>query len=181
MLDHISNIDEFKSPRQVGLVAALDTQLDAALIWTLRRAMGDPDTDTIYQWLMEGAPAGIEVAIEDPRGIFPPEIISITEETDDLDLPDPRQHRNYSSVDGDEEAVPEGRRLINTGFVKQMDNLEDFEGWLGGRPHLSKLGMIAKVKDDKINRRPILDCRESGVNRKKGWQTHTAKNYRCSG
>ena len=83
--------------------------------------MGDPDTDAIYQWLMEGAPAGIEVAIDDPGGIFPPDIISITEETDDLDLPDPRQHHNYSSVDGDEEADPEVRRLINTGFVTQMD------------------------------------------------------------
>lgn len=62
---------------------------------------GDPDTDTIYHWLIEGAPAGIEVPITDEGNIFPPE--SVADSTDgQAELPDPLAHANYSSVDGDE-------------------------------------------------------------------------------
>ena len=147
------------------LKQSLGTKLDAGLLWAMGRKMGDPDTDTIYHWLTEGAPAGIEVPITDEGNIFPPD--NGGDSTDSqVELPDPLAHANYSSVDGDEAAVPEVTRLINTGFVKSFDDLLKFKQWLGGEPHLSKLGMITKLKDGKTKRRLILDCKESGVNRK---------------
>lgn len=54
-------------------VAAKDTLLQASLIWRMAREMGDPDADTIFDWLTNGAPAGIAMDIEDPGGIFPPD------------------------------------------------------------------------------------------------------------
>ena len=137
------------------LKQSLDTKLDAGLLWAMGRTMGDPDTDAIYHWLTEGAPAGIEVPITEDGKIFPPD--SVADSTDSqVELPDPLAHTNYSSVDGDESAVPEVTRLINTGFVKSFEDLLEFKQWLGGEPHLSKLGMITKLKDGKTKRRLIL-------------------------
>ena len=143
-------------------VQGLHTQLRAALIWKVARHLGDPDADEIYKWLTQGAPAGISEIIQDPGEVFPPDGVEKTEEV--AYLADPWQHSNYSSVDADDMATPEVDRLIATGFVKAMKDYGQFETWLGGRPHFSKLGMITKEKDGRIKRRLILDCRQSGVN-----------------
>ena len=143
---------------------ALDSKLQADILWQIARAAGDPDGDCIYEWLTEGAPAGISKSIEDPGRIFPPdheeEIVA------EQYLPDHFNHKNYTSVDEDEAAAPEVERLINTGFVESFSTHQQLSEWLGGRPHLSKLGMITKEKDGKTKRRLILDCKESGVNKK---------------
>ncbi|CAK9014935.1 unnamed protein product [Durusdinium trenchii] len=149
--------------QQFVLKPGLDTKLDAGLIWTMARAFGDPDADTVYTWLTEGAPAGIDKPIEDPGEVFPPYDLDGTEPLT-ASLPEPTTHRNYTSVDNDEAAGPEVNRLISTGFVRAFDSLPEFRTWLGGDPHLSKLGMITKVRDGKVKRRLILDCKESGVN-----------------
>ena len=142
----------------------MHTLLRAGLIKKLAKFVDDPDAEMMYQWLTEGAPAGISMEIEDPAGIFPksdeydPEVME--------QLPDPHSHENYSSVEQDEAAGPEIQRLIATGFVKSFNNYKHFEDWLGAKPHLSKMGMITKEKEGRIKRRLILDCKESGVNRK---------------
>ena len=142
----------------------LHTMLRAGLLRRLAQLVGDPDADVMYSWLTEGAPAGISKQIEDPGSIFP--------KSDDYDpenveqLPDPHSHLNYGSVELDEAAEPEIQRLIATGFVRSFNNYKQFEQWLGGAPHLSKLGMITKEKEGRIKRRLILDCKESGVNQK---------------
>ena len=143
----------------------LDTELQAGLLWRLGRAAGDPDADEMYCWLTQGAPAGIEVRIEDQAHIFPP---SRGEEEPDtlLVASDPAAHTNYSSVDGDPAAESEVMRLVATGFVSSTQNWDDFTKMIGGLPHFSKLGMITKEKDGRIKRRLILDCKESGVNKK---------------
>ena len=144
--------------------SGLRTQLRAELLWKIARAFGDPDADAIHEWLTEGAPAGISRPIEDPGNIFPPDGGEQQLETL-VEIPDPARHVNYSSVDGDPDAEPEVQRLIATGFVQTCQTLKEFETWLQGKPHLSKLGMITKtLPNGRIKRRLILDCRQSGVN-----------------
>ena len=140
----------------------LRTKLQPDVLWVLARAAGDPDADEIYDWLTNGAPAGISREINDPGGIFPTEDDEL--ELEEVDLPDPMKHRNYGSVDDDDMAEPEVDRLIATGFVKAFDNYNSFVTWLNGKPHLSKMGMITKEKDGRTKRRLILDCKESRVN-----------------
>ena len=142
---------------------ALDSKLQAELIWRFARAAGDPDADCIHEWLTEGAPAGISMPIEDPGQIFPPD--NDTNVWEDQLLPDHLNHKNYTSVDEDDAAAPEVSRLIETGFVEAFESHKLLSAWLEGSPHLSKLGMITKVKDGKTKRRLILDCKESGVNK----------------
>lgn len=142
---------------------ALDTKIEANLLWKIGRAMGDPDTDIIHQWLCSGAPAGISLPIADPGCIFPADIESHGE-GETIDIPDHHGHTNYSSVDDDAAAEPEVNRLIETGFVKEFSSYEDLQLWVEGQPHLSRLGMITKEKDGKTKRRLILDCKESRVN-----------------
>lgn len=142
---------------------ALDTQLQAGLLWRIGRAFHDPDADEIYEWLTAGAPAGIEVKVKDPGGIFP------VNEDEDLEAvlqeSDSSTHTNYSSVDSDETAGPEVQRLISTGFVYATKNLAEMEAMIGAKPKYSKLGMITKVNSEgRVKRRLILDCKESGIN-----------------
>ena len=144
---------------------ALDTELQAGLLWRLARATGDPDADEIYTWLTEGAPAGIEMPVTDPASIFPPSRGDDEPEAIEHIMEHHEQH-NYTSVDDDPMAKPEAERLIATGFVWATRDYAMFQQQMGGKPHFSKLGMITKEKDNKIKRRLILDCKESGVNRK---------------
>ena len=46
------------------------TTLQAGLLEAWAREAGDPDHEHVARWLREGAPAGVELQIEDP-GIFP--------------------------------------------------------------------------------------------------------------
>lgn len=111
----------------------MDTELQAGLLWRLGRAAGDPDADDMYCWLTQGAPAGIEVKIEDAARIFP---ASRGDEEPEMaaDYSDPWEHTNYSSVDEDPHAAPEVERLIATGFVKATRDwrklAEELGGWI---------------------------------------------------
>ena len=155
-LVHLLQIDK--------ITPSLDTELQASLIWHMARGAGDPDADEIFRWLTEGAPAGIELNIEDPGHIFPPDN-GEQEHMEWCELSEsPFAHSNYSSVDEDIMAGPEVERLIDTGFVFACTSLSEFEQALQGKPHLSKLGMITKEKDGRTKRRLILDCKESKVN-----------------
>ena len=142
---------------------AQNSLLQAGLLWSLARKLGDPDADTIYDWLANGAPAGISVPILDPGNIFPPDDEEV--DFDNFQLPSPDKHVNYATVEDDEASAAEVDRLIQTGFVKEFDSYQAMATWLGKPPHLSKLGMITKEKDGKIKRRLILDCKESNVNK----------------
>ena len=102
---------------------ALDTQLQAGLLWTIARSFGDPDADTIHTWLTDGAPAGISQPILDPGCIFPPD--EPTSTLQDHQLPDPLLHFNYATVDEDEAAADEVDRLVSTGFVKEFGSLAE--------------------------------------------------------
>ena len=109
---------------------ALDTKIEANLLWKIGRAMGDPDTDIIHQWLCSGAPAGISLPIADPGCIFPADIESHGE-GETIDIPDHHGHTNYSSVDDDAAAEPEVNRLIETGLVKEFSSYEDLQLYRG--------------------------------------------------
>ena len=160
--DELNSMHEEMENYKVAM--ALDTELQAGLLWRVARAAGDPDADEIYHWLTEGAPAGIERPVTDPSNVFPPSAAEDTPEALDY-VVDPDKHVNYTSVDEDPMAEPEVQRLIATGFVWATKDYHEFVRRIGGKPHFSKLGMITKEKDNKIKRRLILDCKESGVNR----------------
>ena len=65
-------------------------------------------------------------------------------------------------MSGDPHAADEIQRLVDTGFVKAFDSLEECEAWLGGTPLTSKLALVTKERaDGNLKRRLILDCRES--------------------
>lgn len=55
---------------------------------------------------------------------------------------------------------------MSIGFAQSFPSRQLLSEWLGGTPRLTKLGMIAKEKEGKTKRRLILDCKESGVNKK---------------
>ena len=142
----------------------LNTPLDATLLQSWAKCVNDPDAHYIHEWLVDGSPAGIELDVTDP-GIFPKSGDAAEVEEEDFDpffFRDPTGHTNYKSVDGDPHAAPEIQRLVDTGFVKVFDSLEECEAWLGGTPLTSKLAMVTKERaDGTIKRRLILDCRES--------------------
>ena len=138
------------------------TRLHADLLLRWGVAAGDVDAKTIYEWLVEGAPAGIAQKVYDP-GVFPPSDLQ-DPELDYFEPPDESLHTNYVSVDNDPDAEPEVRRLLESNFVKVFDSLEEAQSWAGGRLHLSKLAMITTEKDGRIKRRLIMDCRRSSVN-----------------
>eukprot|EP00435_Cladocopium_sp_Y103_P025927 s1750_g6.t1 len=159
--DELNNM--YVDMKDYPVAMAMDTELQAGLLWRVARSAGDPDADEIYHWLTEGAPAGIERPVTDPAQVFPPRADG--EALDALDyVVEPENHVNYTSVDEDPMAEPEVQRLIATGFVWATKDYQEFVTRIDGRPHFSKLGMITKEKDNKIKRRLILDCKESGVN-----------------
>lgn len=80
--------------------------------------------------------------------------------------PDVEGHANYSSVDEGPASASEVERLLATGFVASARSWDELLRKLGGKPHFSKLGVIAKEKEGRLKRRLNLDCKESGVNRK---------------
>ncbi|CAK0891828.1 unnamed protein product [Prorocentrum cordatum] len=142
-----------------------DTPIRAGLLAAWARRANDIDGEHVEDWLKHGAPAGIEVDAED-LGIFPKVDTAIGEHAlDTLDEHDdePGFH-NYSSVDGDPEAKPEIDRLKTSSYVTTFKSYKEACAWLGAKPNVSKLGMITKVKNGKIKRRLILDCKQSGVN-----------------
>ena len=118
--------------RDTNNTEAMDTKLQAQLLWKMAREFGDPDADTIYEWLSEGAPAGITMDIDDPGHVFPPED-NPNRAMELGSLPDYQLHTNYTSVDGDEAAGPEVERLIQTGFVKAFDTHQLLQEWVGRR------------------------------------------------
>ena len=143
---------------------ALDSKLDAGLLYRWAKAVNDPDAEHIHQWLTLGAPAGIEVQVQDD-GIFPP----TTDPEPSVDYHDGWSDDyagNYTSVDGDMAAEAEVLRLLESNFVKCFDSQAECEAWAGGKICLSKLGLITKHHPvtGRIKRRLILDCKQSQVN-----------------
>ncbi|CAK0806401.1 unnamed protein product [Prorocentrum cordatum] len=141
------------------------TPIRAGLVAAWARQANDIDGDYIEDWLKQGAPAGIEVGAEGP-GIFP----RVDAETSELghdtldEHDDEPEFRNYSLVDGGPEAKPEVDRLKATGCVAFFKSYKEACAWIGAKPDVSMLGMITNIKNGKVKRRLILDCKQSGVN-----------------
>ena len=114
----MENFQEMPTDTETGL----HTRLRPGLIWTLARAAGDPEADEIYDWLTQGAPAGLSPSAGSRQHLSE----DLAQGETEMELPDPERHHNYSSVDGDEMAEPEIQRLIATGFVEMRGNLEEF-------------------------------------------------------
>lgn len=136
-------------------------------LWTAWATQAkDPDV-AATEWLRDGAPSGI---LHHPpfTGIFPPlagdgQALDPQVTADELHT-DFDTFSNYAEVEEDQEVATEIERLVNEGYIARFASLEACRDFLKSDPVLSKLGVILKIRFDKIKRRLILDCKRSHVN-----------------
>ena len=113
------------------------------------------------QWLLYGAPAGILHQPLDP-GIFPdaaaPPQINPIELTCDVTT-----FRNYAGVEEHSTTEEEMQAHIDKHHLREFDTFEELSQYVGGKPTLSKIGLIAKIRNGVTKHRFILDAKESWV------------------
>lgn len=139
------------------------TEVDAHLLEAWRKAAGDPD-DQVFQWLTQGAPAGVLDAIKDP-GIFPDTSGPSAMDPDDLDC-DEATFRNYAGVEDNVETEAELRSHISNKHIVSFGTYNELTEYVGGgKVILNKIGLIEKIRNGKKKVRMILDTKASDVKR----------------
>ena len=139
------------------------TNVDAHLLEAWRKAAGDPD-DQVYQWLTQGAPAGILHPILDP-GIFPDTSGPSATHPDELGC-DEATFRNYAGVEENVATETELQSHIDMQHIIAFDTCEELTEYVGGgKVILNKIGLIEKVRNGKKKVRMILDTKQSDVKR----------------
>ena len=114
-------------------------------------------------WVRHGAPAGILCQPFLP-GVFPLAQPSNEDVLEPEDLEgDVEIFRNYAGMDEDENVWSQVHEFVDKGFLKAFDSLQECEGYLGGKPVLSRFGQVTKVRFGKLKRRLILDVKQSRV------------------
>ena len=161
--------DAFEADQVSAAEEGYTTSLNHKLLRAMAVAAQDPDV-MAADWLAFGAPAGIQIPIQDPGGIFPTSSNAYEEVLDSKELLEDEQgFYNYQSVD-DLEAEKLIQDFMASGYVQVFDNVSKAETFCGGKPVLSKLAMLVKEKRDeagnllRTKRRLILDCLRSNVN-----------------
>ena len=71
--------------------------------------------------------------------------------------------RNYAGVEAHDITEDEMTNHIEKGHVAAFDSYEELAEYTGGKPILSKLGIIEKIRNGISSARTILDTKESGV------------------
>ena len=132
--------------------------------------VGDPG-ERCTKWTFEGAPAGLAVSTDDLDGYFPSvEQNDMGADWDDL-ATDYANFQNYLGVEDDDEALDTLEGYHRRGFLDKCNTLEELEMLVGGKPTLSKLGCLKKVKTNPdtgevvVKSRIILDCKRSNVSK----------------
>ena len=94
------------------------------------------------------------------RGIFP-----VVE--DDMDDPELlfTDERLYNDHDASEHAVEQFEAFARKGYVKEFGSLQELRDHLGEEPVLSELHVLERIKNGKVKRRIILDCKRTGLSR----------------
>ena len=128
--------------------------------WALRA--GDPGA-AAASWVVNGAPAGI---LSEPllAGVFPLADPAQGELLDPSALDqDVEWFTNYAGVDSDDGVFQQIQEFEAKGFLKGFDTLEACTEYLGETPHLSRFGVVTKVRQGRVKRRVILDVKQSRV------------------
>ena len=143
------------------LQSDVNCTLCADLLSAWARFSNDPDTDVVFR-LTEGAPAGI---LDHPlqMGIFP-DAVKHADFMDpaDAEFGDPALRMSFAE---DDYALSEMDRLCAARFIKKFATLDLCTEFRGCTPVVSKFGLVIKEKPSGIERRLILDAKESGVTR----------------
>ncbi len=145
-----------------GTNGSWDERLDGELVHHITEHMKDPDVEVV-KWVQGQTPLGISCGIVDP-GIFPPsdspyesgvdEYVSMNGDWD-----------NYTSYAehqvGAEELL---RQDLANKRLRWFNTYQEMKQAAGGDVTLSKIGVIAKQKAEKMKLRLVHDLRRSGKN-----------------
>ena len=141
------------------------TTMRPDILCGILRIAGDPDADILQDWLVNGAPLGMDRQIE-VSGVFPP--AAAPDREDDSPPPDVLEQiaagfEHYKSVaDNLEEATLEFDRYRQAGIAVDVDDRLLAERFKAG--HVNKLGLIIKESHGKRKVRIIVDMRRSRAN-----------------
>jgi len=138
------------------------TLIKAFLLEAWRVAAKDPD-DQVGSWLKEGGPAGIILQPKDP-GIFPDVSAPADWMPDDLHC-DEHAFKNYQGVEEHEATLKEMTTHLDKGHRSAFNSYNELWEYVGGKPILSKLGLIVKTRNGVESAPTILDTKESDVKR----------------
>ena len=69
----------------------------------------------------------------------------------------------YTSVEADEDAWLEVKKLVDKGWLLEFSSLRELRDFLGEEPILSKFGLVVKEKAGVTKKRLILDAKASGI------------------
>ena len=143
-----------------------DTPLCSEIFTAWGIATGDPDSETLAEWLKRGAPLGYEDEIT-TNGIFPP--VEPKEKDPELQESISRAFDGWknhpSATEWEEDLNKLVKEAHSKGFCSIFDSMEDAESHIGRKPILNKLGVIVKEKGDTRKARIIWDLKESSVNK----------------
>lgn len=146
--------------------ARATTPIQANVIEKWGQATGDPDSQTLAEWLDHGAPLGFSQKIK-TTGIFPV-IEDTTGEVDTESIVRPLANwENYRSAVEEKEDLDQ---LIDDytarGFCHKAMSMEEATAELGREPVLNRLGVVVKhPPGGKKKSRIIWDLRESRANK----------------
>ena len=143
----------------------LPSTVRADILCGVMRVANDPDADTIQDWLVHGAPLGMDRKIE-TTGVFPP--ADNPDREDDSPTPDVSEQLtvgggHYKSVlENSEDAHKEFDRYRAAQIAVDIDKttLER----LFPKGHINKLGLIIKESPEKRKVRLVVDMRRSKAN-----------------
>ena len=158
-------------PSFVASVPTEDCRINHRLLELWQCAAKDPDW-AVVQWLLHGAPAGIEQDIPS-CGIFPEYKGEVDQaEFTAADLQTPPEFVNYEGVEESQDAAEELERLVGAGFVHCAQSIQEAREFLNGQdPVLSKIGLIIRTRAGKRKVRMVVDSKQSKVARaSKKWQ-----------
>ena len=137
-----------------------------ALVYAVQVESADPDL-AMAGWLREGAPMGLDAAIE-PGHLFPKVEPKPEKTLEELDAEERWQnnHPSFELLHGGGE--PPGVELIKGYVEKKMGKLfqsvKEAEAFVGTRIHPAPMGNVTTVKNGKLKHRVIQDLKANAVN-----------------
>ena len=160
---HILDYHSEALPRRTAKAAS---PIRPEILWAWGEVTDDPDSATLAEWVLKGAPLGFSDPICS-TGIFP--VVSGQpwfEESANALVRDLESWANYSSAVEEESALRQlVQESLDAGFCTIYDSLEQATADLHRTPLLNKLGVIVKEKESGRKCRIIWDLRESGINK----------------
>ena len=141
----------------------LPTDIDGPVLRAWATAAKDPAVHCV-DWIdRTGSPAGISKEFQLDK-IWP---LQDDDHDEHLQLhTDFDEFINYAGFDKDEDAFQELMSFTKRQKLLSFKNLKECEQKLGRKPHLSRFGLLTRIRNGKMKKRVILDCKQSGLSRR---------------